>query len=806
MKDQINISGLNKYKGNVKFKKILKKMESVNICCQPNCGASQPIIRFSAMEENVYKIYIDSDKNKTIVDITVGEIKKIFENLSNEDVEIMGFDPSLIHPRNFVFTNFPVLPSCDRPYVKKDGCICDDDFTNAYNDLIKINKRFLEPNITEALFQKAYQSMKFKISTMYNNSKSRAKYSNGRPIKSFKERIGGKEGIVRSSIQGKRGDKTGRTVIGPDPTIKMGQLALPYEMASGLTIPERVSNFNFAEMQKLVNSGKVGSLLSPDGDTRINLKRYRHGTILIPGDIIKRNNSDILVISGRELVEPGDIILRNGEIIDSTVANRDYTLKPGWIVERHLKNGDCVLLGRQPTLHRQSTQAMEVVLRPGKTLRFSLSITAGFNADFDGDEMNIYVPQSLEAQAELKLLSAAKYNMMSSQSSKTIVKIVQDALLGAYRMTLGKHPIEKGKFFDICMVINKTSAEILSTINHIRKVLHKFGKKTQCFNGHGLVSMILPRDFNYQKKNSANVNEPVVKIYKGVMYEGTLDKSIIGSAHNSIIQTLHKEYDEDVASQFVDNIQFVANKWLQNTGFSVGLKDCLLPKTTGVNKEQEIKDIIQKCFIEAEGIKNTTTHPSIRELRINAALGKAKDIGLKIAKESLAKDNNFLSTVRSGSKGDFFNIAQITGILGQQNLKGQRIPLTMNHGKRSLPHYPFGELPVEMEYESRGFIANSFINGLNPRQFYMHAMAAREGVTDTATGTATSGYMQRQIVKLLEDIKIQYDGTVRDVTGRIFQMAYGDDGFDPTQTIKVKNNQEAIDIFRLVDRLNMKYE
>ena len=187
-------------------------------------------------------------------------------------------------------------------------------------------------------------------------------------------------------------------------------------------------------------------------------------------------------------------------------------------------------------------------------------------------------------------------------------------------------------------------------------------------------------------------------------------------------------------------------------------------------------------------------------------MSKAKDIGLRIAKESLNKDNNFLSTVISGSKGDFFNIAQITGLLGQQNLKGQRVPLFLNNGKRTLPHYPFGELTPEMEHESRGFVASSFIKGLNPREFYMHAMSGREGISDTAMGTATSGYMQRRIIKLTEDIKVQHDGTVRDVTGHIYQMSYGDDGFDPTCTTKVNGNQEVCDVSRLVSKLNMLHE
>jgi DNA-directed RNA polymerase II subunit RPB1 len=293
------------------------------------------------------------------------------------------------------------------------------------------------------------------------------------------------------------------------------------------------------------------------------------------------------------------------------------------------------------------------------------------------------------------------------------------------------------------------------------------------------------------------------------MYEGTIDKAIVGATQNAIHQVLNKEYGADTAAHFIDCIQFATSQYLLIDGFSIGLGDCLISQDkneNGVTKEDEIRDVIQKCYIEAEGIKEATTHPVIREIKINAALSKAKDIGLRIAKDALTSDNNFVSTVNSGSKGDYFNICQVTGLLGQQNLKGQRVPLVLNNGKRSLPHYPFGDLSPEMEYESRGFIERGFLRGLNPRQFYFHAMSGREGVCDTALGTATSGYMQRRIIKLTEDMKIQHDGTVRDVAGNIYQMSYGQNGVDPICTVKVSGNQEICDVSRIISRLNMNHE
>jgi DNA-directed RNA polymerase II subunit RPB1 len=345
--------------------------------------------------------------------------------------------------------------------------------------------------------------------------------------------------------------------------------------------------------------------------------------------------------------------------------------------------------------------------------------------------------------------------------------------------------------------------DVMVRIQHIRRVLKETGKKVQCYTGKGIISLFLPSDFNYEFKNNASIDEPTVKIHKGVMYEGVLDKALLGSAHSSLIHILNKEYGPDEAMYFIDCIQFCTGKWLLIRGFTVGLGDCLV---TDESKDQEIRDVVKKCYIEADGIATTTSHPGVREIRVNGSLNKAKDVGLKIAKDSLDVNNNFLSTVISGSKGDFFNITQITGLLGQQNLKGQRVPLVMNHGRRSLPHYPFADLSLESQYESRGFISNSFIHGLNPREFYFHAMSGREGITDTAMGTATSGYMQRKIVKLTEDIKVAYDGTVRDATGKIYQMAYGDSGLDPTMTTKVSGVQEACDIGRLISKMNMNHE
>jgi DNA-directed RNA polymerase beta' subunit len=343
--------------------------------------------------------------------------------------------------------------------------------------------------------------------------------------------------------------------------------------------------------------------------------------------------------------------------------------------------------------------------------------------------MNVHAPQSYETVAELKYLSATKHNMISPQEGKPNICIVQDSLLGAYLMTKGEVKVCKSDFYNISMSGDLSDGSPLwspDTVKHINNIMKRFGKKN-CYSGHGLVSLILPRDLYYENTNNSNADEPTVKIYQGVMYEGTLNKDILGTKHNSLIQVLHKEYGNVMAANFVDNIQFVTNNWLLTHGFSVGLQDCMVTSQKNTNT---IKETIIQYYIKAEGIEKTTQNPGIREVRITAALSSAKDVGMKIAKESMNKDNNFLDTVGSGSKGDFFNIAQLTGLLGQQNILGKRVKPMMNHGTRSLPHYPFKGISKSREYESRGFVRHSFIRGLNPQEFFFHAMSGREGICD----------------------------------------------------------------------------
>lgn len=777
--EKMEMDGYSRIQGWKRFNAMFDILTNTNICC--HCNQPQPKITFRPKDCSIvcsHETKKDKkergetkDKNepkvsKIFIELSANQIKTIFSNITDTDIKTLGLDPQMIRPINMIFDYFPVIPPVARPYVSQDNGRCDDDLTYQLRDIIKANNKLLTVK-TESEKQKLIQTIRFRISTTLNNSKGQAKQpTNARPIKCIKGRISGKTGQIRCNHMGKRTDYSARTVIGAEPTLKLGEMAIPVEVSKIETFPERVTDFNITKMQEIVDNDKANFILRNNGKIRINLQYAvnRRGTDLLYDDIVVKNGAKILedddgniileknddsigsnlpenyhrVINRNVILEKGDRVIRNGKIIDVIYPSRNrIILKIGDIVERHLITGDTVLLNRQPTLHKNSMLAKRIVVMPNLTFRMNLACMKGYNGDFDGDEMNVFAPQSNEAKAELRELSATKHNIISSQESKPIIAITQDSLLGSYKLTKGFVPIDRGSFYDLTMSCEKVDGKELFDpvkMNKIVEVFSKFVKKdldplsALGFCGKGIISCILPPDLFYENKNDADPDEPVVRIYQGVLYEGVFNKAIIGPAHNSLIHVLNKEYGEDCVANFIDNIQFLTNRWLLTAGFSIGLKDCMI-----ISEENTvmINETLTKCYIKAQSIKETTKNPGIREVRITAALNQAKDIGTRIAKNSMGKDNNFLQTVGAGSKGDYLNIAMITGLLGQQNLVGKRVQPNLNHGRRTMPHYPIdGPMNDEMEYESRGFISKSYIEGLNPQHFYFHAMSGREGICD----------------------------------------------------------------------------
>ncbi len=788
-KEELELQGVRGYE------KIIAHL-STKISFCGNCKAPHCEIKYDPNDNVITAVY----KLKNTVEtspLKPEAVKMIFDNIPNEDVAILGVDPKMFHPKHLVLTKFPVIPTCCRPRMITADNISDDDLSISLVEIIKANNLLHRDTSNE----KARAVIKFKTLTYCDNSRGKAVHNtNHKPMTGIKERMNKKTGHVRQNLMGKRCDKTARTVVGPDPTLRMNEVAVPEEIANMLTVPEYVTHLSRDRLTELVNTPGKASVVIRKNGTRISVPTatVRLGTYLNHGDQIVRDGKTITVTDCKMEIRKGDVITRppkdgSGQakkIPTILPQKKKMTLEIGDKVERFLKDGDFVLLNRQPTLHRNSMQGMKVVVKPGKTLRVNLAIVTGFNMDFDGDEGNMFVEETMEARAELEYNSNAIYNILSAQSNKPEMVIVQDSLLGAYKMTEKIQHMSRAHFMK-CMMHITHDYDYLDRLQQIRAIRNE---PNDVYTTHALFGFIFPPTFH--------IDYPNLTIQHGVVTSGFFDKSTLkGGSKLTLIRVLCMEYGVDVTARFIDNIQFLTNGWLELNPFSVGIQDCLIGDP---QKKEEIKNITQKYFLEASNVSKSTDHPQIREARVNCSLNKAKDIGLKIAKEALKLDNNFISTVTSGSKGDYFNIAQITGLLGQQNINGHRPAPTLSNKRRTLIHYPETIDNPALKYRSRGFVASSFIEGMHPDEMFFHAMTGREGMTKTAMGTATSGYIQRSIVKINEDVKIEYDGTVRDAKKNIYQFAFGNHGFDPA---KVDINEDKGEVYpvnfeRLAAKLN----
>lgn len=583
---------------------------------------------------------------------------------------------------------------------------------------------------------------------------------------------------------------------------------------------------------KVARGGKILKNLKPSEripfDLEIDDKIFRNGVFIYPENIRK--------LDGSFEFKTGDRVFRGRtELKNVSIPQKRYfKLKLGDIVERHLRDGDIVLFGRQPTLHKGSMIARKIKIiknesginghRTIRTIRMNLAQNKTYNADFDGDEMNLYVPQSYEAVAELNLLSSTEALLKSSQSSRLLLSITQDALTAGYIFTAGEYKkidgkrvfhkkvaIDRDTWNDAVSCVDEWSIDyIINKMDHIRDVLRwKNMRESEIeefiYSGHGLMSMLFPNDFEF------SFGTTNVIIVRGVMLSGSLGKPTLGDSHSSIVHKIEKEYGSKVTVDFVSYYQFVINHCLRCRGFSIGIEDCI-PTRVG-----DVQDEITKSFMEAQSIETTESDEDLRERKINNALNNATAVGQKISKDELQFDNSLNVMVVAGSKGSYVNIAQIRSLLGQQNVEGKRIPFTF--GGRTLPHYtqnqgllPPGASSIEEDqerrllYESRGFVTHCFMDGLSPQEFFFHAEGGREGVIDTAIKTAQSGYIQRKLVKKMEDLVKSYsNGLVVNSKNIVVQFNY-ENNFDPARLVRTGEKMSFVNIKNLADHLNTEAE
>ena len=735
--DLIEEKGIDKMMGSTKLRALAEASEKLP-CRTPGCSPN-PTYKTTNIKVSKQILYSDTGPNGDFNEMSVERIEQILSQISEEDARTMGFANNS-HPIRFIMKSLPVIPICARSPVIRDGEIFQDDLTNMYLNIVRYNQELLRKDITPEERTELVKGLTRSIEFMFKNPDE--------SLMDLKDRITGKEGIIRSLIQGKRVNYSARTVIGPDPNLKFGQIRVPKTFAPYLTKPETVSASNVGRLTALFKNKKVTYITPARGK-----------------------------LEGKRLQVTDQLIER-------------YNLSFGDVVERWLQNGDFVAFNRQPTLHKQGFMGYEVVLGDALTIGLHLSYTSPHNADFDGDEGTLHAPQSREAMMELAMLMNVKKCIMNSQNNKNIIGAVMDSVSGAYLLTQKETHVDPAVFSNIVSFIENFSGR--DTLIERLERYH-----VPITSGRALFSSILPEDFYYRKDE--------VLIRDGILVNGVITKDHIGTSGGSIIQVLMKDYGEDKTVDFVNDIYNITQQWLNVRGFSVGLDDCFLG---GDDPQKSIEYEVQKAkmLVKSMGWKlRDSLEEERREKQIMAYLDTAKGLGARISKENLPALNAFNVMAGSGAKGSTFNIAQITGILGQQYVQGQRMPEDISGGTRCLPYFPENSL----DPGSRGFCENSFLTGLKPSELFFHQAGGREGLTDTAVKTAETGAMHHRVVKALEDVKVYIDGSVRNSSGSILQYVYGEDGFSGEMLEKVGTRTGSFTSFinmkRLAGRINSRY-
>ena len=730
--------------------KISRKMKDCEYCKVP--------IEKIELQKPYY--FYSIDENSRATRIYPSEIRELFERLPAEDLPLIGFDENEARPEWLIMTVLPVPPLSVRPSTQLEaGMRSEDDLTHKLVDIVKVNQKVKESKDAGSptiIVRDTVDLLQYHVSTYFDNTLAGippARHRSGRQLRTIAQRLSGKDGRFRSNLVGKRVDFSARTVISPDSNLEIGEVGVPLEIAIRLTIPERVTELNKEKLQKLVENGPqihpgVNYIIRPDG-RRIYLEYVTDRTIIA------------------------------------------QTIESGFIIERHLQDGDLVLFNRQPSLHKMSIMAHKVRVLPHRTFRLHLAVCTPYNADFDGDEMNLHVLQNEEARAEAKILMNVNKQIISPRYGAPIIGLRRDSLTSSYLLTSDDTKLNKREFFNL-----------VAAINHQGKTPKPEVEKPEpLYSGKQAFSLLLPKDFTYSLKSTAR-NEPVV-IKEGKLISGVIDKASIGAEEaDSVLHRIAREYGSERAGVFLTKLTMMLDRYLSSRGFSVGSEHLVLNKSAYkkidklmVNAKSDVlKSIDLADQNKLEAIKGMTMTESL-ELNIMDTLSKARDQAGKIALETLDDDNPFATMAISGARGSELNVAQLSAVLGQQAIRGDRIK--KGYGDRTLSHF----LPGDIGSSAKGFVFSSFLKGLSPTEFFFHAMAGREGLVDTAVRTQESGYLQRRLINSLEHLIVFNDFTVKTYDGKIVQFEYGEDGVDPGRS----DHGKPVNVERLVDSISLLY-
>jgi DNA-directed RNA polymerase subunit A' len=719
-----------------------------------HCESFQHKIRLEK-PTTYHEEYETADGQKVSDRLTALDIQNRLKAIPADDALLLGIDVESAKPEYMVIEVLAVPPVAVRPSITLDsGIRSEDDLTHKLVDIIRINQRLQdnrESGAPQLIVEDLWELLQYHITTFYDNETSGippARHRSGRALRTLAQRLKGKEGRFRSNLSGKRVDFSARTVISPDPLLSINEVGVPREIAEILTVPERVTEWNIEEMKELVMRGPKGhpgvNYIIRDDGRRVDLR-----------------------------------FVGNPSIISDS-------LRPGFTIERHLRDGDVVLFNRQPSLHRMSIMAHEVRVMPGKTFRLNLCVCRPYNADFDGDEMNLHVPQSEESRAEARILMLVQEQISTPRYGGPIIGAIQDFITGAYLLTQNA----------TVLPLNIATELITAAgVDDLPEPDSSDMEGNPMWSGKALFSTLLPSKLNYVMRNrlcetpnvctvNTCIHEGYVQIKDGKLLKGVIDKTGFGAeVANSVLHRILKEFGADATRRFLDGVTKMLSAFITRWGFSMGLDDVDVSGAGRVDiqklldgKKDEVDILIEKFHDGTLQRAPGQTLEETLEMHVQNVLSAARNEAAEIAAVFIGADNEAVIMAKTGARGNMMNLGQMSANVGQQSVRGDRIK--RGYQGRTLPHFKVGDLSAP----SKGFVDASFREGLTPTEFFFHACGGREGLVDTAVRTSSSGYMQRRLVNAMQDLSAQYDKTVRNAAGEIIQFRFGEDNIDPAKS------------------------
>ena len=690
-------------------------------------------------------------------------------------MELLGFHAKHSHPRNLIAQNLVVPPPCARPAIYSS----EGSRSRGQNDmtvrLLEIMRRSQEvasllpegstwqgatPPSKEVL--DALTRLQYEVFLMVSNAArvhrppGMSRSAGSTTAKSLVDRIKGKEGRVRGNLMGKRVDFSARCVITPDAYFEIDRVGVPHKVALQLTFPERVNSSNRKALLARVKAG-AGNI---------------HGA--------------------------ENVVHRDGTVTHlSTCSERtSLELQDGDVVERYLSDDDVVVFNRQPSLHLHGMVAHRVRLMPGHTFRLALPVAGPYNADFDGDEMTLHLPQSRGAMAECaSLMSVAQANSIGAQANKPVMGVVQDSLLGLFLLTHERVLLRRKLLCRLLGGTRHTCKDSLPT-PAVRVRDKKSGRWECWWTGKQAFSCLLPESLSLPTPPSlrsqqgggegggggdkcwvdkAEADHPLV-LLRGQLLSGLLRKANMGTSAGGIVDRLCRDVSNVACMRFMGDVQRLTHTYLMARGHHVGIDHVMLSQEGQESVNDRLVKATQLCEeIQSEVDLGTTTAEAAAtaEGAIMRMLSKMLLQTGSIVNEHMRAQNAIRDMVSAGSKGSFINLGQICGSLGQQSLEGARIG--DGKGVRTLPCFTHDDHRLS----SRGMVYHSFALGLSPSELFFHCIGGREGLVDTAVKTSATGYLQRRLNKTMEDNRVFEDGTIRNAMREIISFRWGSDGMHP---------------------------